>query len=47
LAIRTSNECTESVLSWISVKQETFGAGKVYFSNIREKSAFRHVDFDL
>ena len=47
LAIRTLNEYTESVLNRISVKQETFGAGEVYFSNGREKSGFHCVDFDL
>ena len=26
------------------MKQETFGAGEVYFSNEREKSGFRRVD---
>ena len=45
--IRTSNEYTEAVLNWISVKQETLGAGEDYFSSRREKSGFRRVDFDL
>ena len=29
------------------MKQETSGAGEVYFSNGRQKSGFRRVDFDL
>ena len=29
------------------MKQETYGAGEVYFSNGREKSGFHCVDFDL
>ena len=29
------------------MKQETCGAGVVYFTNGREKSGFRCVDFDL
>ena len=29
------------------MKQETCGAGGVYLSSGREKSGFRHVDFDL
>ena len=29
------------------MKQETCGAGGVYLSSRREKSGFRHVDFDL
>ena len=29
------------------MKQETYGAGEVYFSSGREKSGFRWVDFDL
>ena len=29
------------------MKQETLGADEVYFSTGREKSGFRHVDFDL
>ena len=45
LAIRTSTECTGFVLSRISVKQETCGAGGVYLSSGREKSGFRRVDF--
>ena len=47
MAIRTSTECTGFVLNWISVKQETCGAGGVYLSSGREKSGFRCVDFDL
>ena len=47
MAIRTLNEYTEAVLNRISVKQETLGAGEVYFSSGREKSGFRRVDFDL
>ena len=34
-------------LNRISVKQETLGAGEVYFSSGREKSGFHRVDFDL
>ena len=29
------------------MKQETCGASEVYLSSGREKSVFRHVDFDL
>ena len=29
------------------MKQETFGAGEVYFSSGREKSGFRCVDFEI
>ena len=29
------------------MKQETWGAGRVYLSSGREKSGFRPVDFDL
>ena len=29
------------------MKQETFGAGEVYFSSGRENSRFRRVNFDL
>ena len=29
------------------MKQETCGAGGVYLSSGREKSGFRHVDFDV
>ena len=29
------------------MKQETCGAGGVYFSNGREKSGFHRVDFEL
>ena len=47
MAIRTSTEYTGSVLNRISVKQETLGAGEVCFSDGREKSGFRRVDFDL
>ena len=47
MAIRTSNEYTEAVLNQIYVKQGTYGAGEVYFSNGREKSGFHCVDFDL
>ena len=47
LAIRALNEYAESVLSWISVKQETYGAGGVYLSSGREKSGFRCVDIDI
>ena len=47
MAIRTSTECTGFVLSRISVKQETCGAGGVYLCSGREKSGFRCVDFDL
>ena len=47
LAIRTSTEYTESILSRISVKQETYGSVELYFSYGREKSRFRRVDFEL
>ena len=47
MAIRTSTECTGFVLSQISVKQETCGAGGVYLSSGREKLGFRRVDFDV
>ena len=29
------------------MKQEMLGAGEVYFSNGREKSGFRGIDFEL
>jgi len=29
------------------VKQESYGAGEVYFSSGREKSGFRRVNFEL
>ena len=45
--IRTLNDYTEAVLNRISVKQETLGAGEVYFSDGREKSRFHCVDFDV
>ena len=47
MAIRTSIEYTEAVLNRISVKQETLGAGEVYFTSGREKSRFHRVYFNL
>ena len=47
LAIWTSTGYTESVSSRISVKQETYESGGLYFSKGREKSRFRVVDCEL
>ena len=47
LTFWTSTEYTGFVLSRISVKQETCGAGGAYLSSGREKSRFRRVDCKL